>query len=77
MLLLNNDVVVDPGFLAPLLRAMGEVQEAARAIRALRRNVHPPAYVERTYGRWFTLAATSFDPSRYDQACFVLKRNAG
>jgi SAM-dependent methyltransferase len=37
----------------------------------------PQAYVERQYGRWFALCAMSFDPGRYDQACFVLKRNAG
>lgn len=34
----------------------------------------PPAYVKRKFTEWFDVARHSFDGSRYDQACFVLRK---
>jgi SAM-dependent methyltransferase len=34
----------------------------------------PPAYVKRQFAEWFDVAHHSFDGSRYDQACFVMRR---
>lgn len=34
----------------------------------------PPAYVQRQFTEWFDIAHHSFDGSRYDQACFVMRK---